>query len=129
MTTDTRITNMKLLYKIVIPKISAHWEIVLAYLQYHISFKRELDKKNSRDPRSCCTDLLEDWITSDRGKGPKTYTTLMEVLYSIAEVADYAEDIKTQLSENGVTVSISKYIYVCVYTYILTSVPVLSCRV
>ena len=119
------ITNMKLLHKLVIPKISAHWEIILAYLQYDISFKQELDKKHSRDPRSCCTNLLEDWVSSDRGIGPRTYTTLLEVLYSIPEVADFAQDIKNGLLANGVTIGmyllhsfVIDIIYIYTYTYV-----------
>ena len=118
MTADVPITNMKLLYKFVIPKVSAHWEVILAYLQYDLSFKQELDKKHKRDPRSCCTNLLEDWISSDAGIGPKTYTTLLEVLYSIPEVANFAQDIKNQLIENGVTIGM--YVCMCVCTRLIS---------
>ena len=38
-------TDMRLLYKIVIPKISAHWDVVLANLEYDLAFKQELDRK------------------------------------------------------------------------------------
>jgi len=95
---------MKLLYELVIPKISAHWDVVLANLEYDLAFKQELDRKYRGDPRQCCTDLLEDWITSDRGISPKTYTKLLEVLCSINDIAPFMGDIMDGLRKKGITI-------------------------
>ena len=98
------ITGMKLLHKLVIPKISAHWDVVLANLEYDLAFKQELDKKYRGDPRQCCTALLEDWITSNRGISPKTYTKLLEVFCSISDIAPFTGDIMDGLKKEGITI-------------------------
>ena len=99
---------MRLLYKLVIPKISLHWDVVLANLEYDLAFKEELDKKCGGNPRECCTALLEDWITSCRGINPKTYNRLLEVLSKINDIVPFMRDIIYGLSKEGI--DIGKYI-------------------
>ena len=115
------ITDMRLLYKIVIPKISAHWDVVLASLEYDLAFKQELDRKYRGNSRECCTALLEDWISSNRGISPKTFTKLLEVLCKINDVAPFMMDIINGLKTEGI--AISKYtimiaIIITVYYYV-----------
>ena len=95
---------MKLLYKLVIPKISAHWDVVLANLEYDLAFKLELDRKYRGNPRECCTALLEDWISSDRGISPKTFTKLLAVLCTINDIAPFMRDIIDGLKKEGITI-------------------------
>ena len=95
---------MRLLYKLVIPKISAHWDVVLANLQYELAFKQELDRKYRGNPRECCTALLEDWISSNRGVIPKTFTKLLEVLCSINEIAPFIREMIDGLKKEGITI-------------------------
>lgn len=101
---DQPITDMKVLYKVVIPKISAHWDVVLASLEYDLAFKQELDRKHRGDPRQCFTALLEDWITSDRGVSPKTFTNLLEVLCAINDIAPFMRDIIDGLKKEGINI-------------------------
>ena len=98
------ITNMRLLYKIVIPKISAHWDVVLANLEYDLAFKQELDRKCRGNPRERCTALLEDWISSNRGISPKTFTKLLEVLCTINDIAPFMRDIIDGLKKEGIAI-------------------------
>ena len=95
---------MRLLYKIVIPKISAHWDVVLANLEYDLAFKQELDRKYRGNPRECCTALLEDWISSNRGISPKTFTKLLEVLCTINDIAPFMRDIVDSLKREGIAI-------------------------
>ena len=99
------ITDMRLLYKIVIPKISAHWDVVLANLEYDLAFKQELDRKYRGNPRECCIALLEDWISSNRGISPKTFTKLLEVLCTINDIAPFIRDIIDGLKKEGIAIS------------------------
>ena len=101
---DQLITDMKLLYKLVIPKISAYWDVVLANLEYDLAFKQELDRKYRGNPRECCTALLEDWISSDRGISPKTFTKLLEVLCTIYDIAPCMRDVIDGLRKEGIDV-------------------------
>ena len=95
---------MKLLYKLVIPKISAHWDVVLANLEYDLAFKQELDRQYRGNPRECCTALLEDWISSDRGTSPKTFIKLLEVLCTINDIAPFMRDIIDGLKKEGIRI-------------------------
>ena len=108
------ISDMKLLYKLVIPKISAHWDVVLANLEYELAFKQELDRKYKGNPRECCTALLEDWISSNRGVIPKTFTKLLEVLCTINEIAPFMRDMIEALKKEGI--AIGNYIHRFLYT-------------
>ena len=96
------ITNMKLMHKIVIPKVSPYWEKLHAYLEYDIITKKEIETKYKGDPQQCCTALLEDWIMSDRRVGPKTYTKLLEVLDEMIEIGSITEQIKNCLVQEKV---------------------------
>ena len=96
------ITNMKLMHKIVIPKVSPYWEKLHAYLEYDVITKKEIETKYKGDPQQCCTALLEDWIMSDRGVGPKSYTKLLEVLDEMTEIGSITEQIKNCLVQEKV---------------------------
>ena len=98
------ISDMKLMYKLVIPKISAHWDVVLANLEYELAFKQELDRKHKGNPRECCTALLEDWISSNRGVIPKTFTKLLEVLCTVNEIAPFMRDMIEALKKEGIAI-------------------------
>ena len=110
---------MKLLYKLVVPKISAHWDVVLANLEYDLSFKQELDRKYRGNPRECCIALLEDWISSNRGVSPKTFTKLLEILCTINEIAPFMRDIIDGFKKEGITIGnyinmiASIYLFMC----------------
>ena len=101
---DHPITNMRILHKIIIPKISAHWDVVLANLEYDLAFKQELDRMYRGNPRECCTALLEDWISSNRGISPKTFTKLLEVLCAINDIAPFMRDIIDGLKKEGIAI-------------------------
>jgi len=90
---------MKLINDIIVPKVSAYWHVVLIYLEYGIAFKKELERKHKGDPRQCCAALFEDWITSSRGAGPKTYTKLFEVLDQVPELVGATAEIRQLLGK------------------------------
>ena len=118
---DHPITDMRLLYKIVIPKISAHWDVVLANLEYDLAFKQELDRKYRGNPRECCTALLEDWISSNRGISPKTFTKLLEVLCTINDIAPFMRDIIDGLKREGIAIGN--------YTNVIANMAVIICMI
>ena len=111
------ISDMRLLYKLVIPKISAHWDVVLANLEYELAFKQELDRKYRGNPRECCTALLEDWISSNRGVIPKTFTKLLEVLCTINEIAPFMRDMIEALKKEGIVIGnyIHRFLFTIIY--------------
>ena len=74
---------MKWMHKIIIPNVSYCWKIVADYLEYPAVKKWEIEERQRGDPYKCCTELMEDWLTSDRGVAPKTWLTLVSVLKDI----------------------------------------------
>ena len=96
------ILNPKLIHKHVIPRISTEWETVSVYLEYSIPMKRAIKKANRGQPRKCCTELLEDWISTDNGVKPKTWKKLIEVLSEISSLAMVAKQIEQCLYQEGV---------------------------
>ena len=93
--------TMKWMYKIVIPKISHCWGKVASFLNYPISKKKEIYEKYKGDPEKCCTELLENWIESDHGAKPKTWTILVSVLKDINELKAASSEIEEELSKQG----------------------------
>ena len=95
---------MRLLHEIVVPRIAADWSIVADYLEYELEYKR-LIRENCRDnAQRCCVELLEDWLTSNRGVFPKSCSKLIEVLREIKSLKATTEKIVEDLATAGVIV-------------------------
>ena len=92
---------MKWMYKLVIPQISAHWKIVAAYLEYPLTKKKEIDERHHGDPSNCCTELMEDWLTSNQGVSPKSWHKLLSVLKEIGQLSSAANYIEQCLINEG----------------------------
>ena len=90
------------MHKYVIPRISAYWETVAAFLEFSIADKRLINKTHRGLPRECCTALLDEWIESDKGVTPKTWEKFIEVLSEISSLAMATKEIKQCLHQEGV---------------------------
>ena len=90
------------MYKHVIPRISADWETVAAFLEYKVSTKKAISKAKRGLPTDCCTALLEDWISTDNGVTPKTWEKFVAVLSEISSLAMVTKQIKECLYKEGV---------------------------
>ena len=75
------------LNKIVIPKIQAEWEDVAYALVYDIPTVNGIKEKYTANPRKCCKELFKDWLSTDHGARPKTWSTLLDKLHDIDELA------------------------------------------
>jgi len=92
----------KLIMGIVVPRVSAYWDTIAAFLEYPIPKTKEIGCHCRGDPRQCCKMLLEDWFTTKNGVIPKTWEKLVEVLSDISDIAAATVEIKKLLSEEGV---------------------------
>jgi len=92
---------MKLLHEVVVPKIAAQWSLVADYLEYEIEYRQIILQKGHHDPEACCVILLEDWLSSDRGVSPKSWSKLIEVLKEIKSLHGATEKIVSDLLEVG----------------------------
>ena len=115
------IKDTVLLYKHVIPRISANWQTVAAFLEYSITDKNLIKETHRGDPTKCCIELLEDWITSNKGVTPKTWERFVEVLGEIHSLAMVTKEIKQCLYQEGVLEG-NYYAYVYTYVHIITEV-------
>jgi len=93
---------MKILHEVVVPRIAAHWSLVADYLDYELEYKQMIMKKGQNDPMGCCVILLEDWLTSNRGVSPKSWTKLIEVLKEIKSLSGTIEKVVKDLVVAGV---------------------------
>ena len=95
---------MRLLHEIVIPRIAADWSIVADYLEYEVKDKQAIKERCHQDPERCCVELLEDWLSSDRGVSPKSWSRLIKALKGIKGLTATTEIIIQDLVQAGVVV-------------------------
>ena len=93
---------MKLLHKVVVPRIAATWNIVADYLEYELEYKQVIVKQGHENPIDCCIILLEDWLSTDRGVFPKTWSRLIDVFKEIKDLRGVIDKIIKELQEAGV---------------------------
>ena len=95
---------MKLLRDIVIPRIAAEWNMVADFLDYELEFKKTIEKDCHHKAMDCCACLLEDWLVSNRGISPKSWSTLIGALREIKSLTATVEKIVEQLKQQGIDV-------------------------
>ena len=83
--------------KIVVPKVSAEWEDLAYSMQYSIATVKAI-KKDCSDCQPCCRKLFEDWLSTDYGAAPKTWSTLLQKIKDVDSLATAVDDIKRELS-------------------------------
>ena len=88
---------MHSLNKIVTPKVSSEWEYMAYALKYEISTVKSIRYNHKGDPKRCCQELFEDWLTTSNGVKPKTWKTLLGQLIEVKELVSAAEKIKEEL--------------------------------
>ena len=82
---------------IVIPRIQAEWEDVAYALDFEIATVKAI--KTNDNPKKCCRELFIDWLSTDHGVGPKTWSTLIEKLKKIEELAAATNEIINELEK------------------------------
>ena len=95
---------MRLLHEIVVSRIAADWSIVADYLEYEVEYKQVIKERCQNDPMKCCVELLEDWLSSDRGVSPKSWSRLIEALKEIKSLTAATEMIMQDLANAGVAI-------------------------
>ena len=93
---------MRILHDKVVPRIAARWDDVAIYLGYEVEYKQLIERKCNQEPEKCCKKLLEDWLSSNRGVTPKSWSKLIEVLRGIKNLKATTEKIVKELTEAGV---------------------------
>lgn len=84
------------LIKFVIPRIKAHWEDV-AYVALGYDIQRVEAIKQKNDVKGCCRELFKDWLTTEHGIKPKTWSTLLSQLREVEELTQATDKIKEEM--------------------------------
>ena len=87
-----------------IPRIAPNWSLVADYLEYEVEDKKLIREKCHHDPLKCCVELLENWLSTDKGVSPKSWSTSIEVLRQIKSLASMPQKIVQDLAKAGVFV-------------------------
>ena len=95
---------MKVLHEVVIPRIAAKWSTVAYYLGYEVEFKEMISLDCHHKSMDCCIYLLQDWLISNRGVSPKSWSTLIETLRQIKPLTGTVEKIVEDLKQQGVDI-------------------------
>ena len=80
----------------VIPKVKAFWKNIAYVLRYDIQVVKAIGQ-NHQNVEECCQELFEDWLTTDYGVKPKTWSTLLTHLKKLEELAAAIEAIEEKL--------------------------------
>ena len=96
-------SGMVLLREKVVPRIATDWNMVADYLGFEEEDKRLIGEKFHHDPIKCCEQLLEDWVSGDKGVSPKSWTKLIEVLRKSEGLVAVIEEIVEDLAVAGVS--------------------------
>ena len=89
---------MKHLHQLVIPNVAAEWKTVADYLEFTLPLIKIIEEQHRSDPVKCCTELFRQWLSSDYGVGPKTWSTLIAALKEIKQLATVTKEIEQKLN-------------------------------
>ena len=89
--------TMKHLHQLVIPKVASEWKTVADYLEFKLSLIKIIEEQCRNDPVKCCTELFRQWLSSDDGVGPKTWSTLIIILKEIRLLSAATQEIEENL--------------------------------
>ena len=84
---------------IVVPRIQAEWKDVAYVLSYKIPEVKAIEAKHKENPKNCCKELFEDWLSTDHGDDPKTWSTLIEKLKDVEELVAARNAIVNELEK------------------------------
>ena len=92
--------EMSDLIRIVIPRIKAEWEDVAFALCFKIETVNAIMTKYQGDPKRCCRELLMDWLSTNHGASPKTWSVLLKKLKLVEDLAKVTDEIIKELCES-----------------------------
>jgi len=88
---------MRLLKEFVIPKMAAKWKDVADFLDYDLNTIDIIEDQCKCDCEKCSDKLFRDWLTTNHGVEPKTWTTLLMRMKRIPFLATATSDIERDL--------------------------------
>ena len=88
------------LLKMVIPKIMNQWEYIAYALSYEIADVEAIKTKGDKVSRKCSEEFFKDWLITNKGDGPKVWSTLINALRKVDDIStDIVDDIVTNIKQ------------------------------
>jgi len=87
---------------IVIPRIKAEWEDVAFALRYKIPTVNAIKAQHNENPKKCCRQLFIEWLSTNHGVSPKTWSTLIDKLKEVEDLAAATKEIENELEKLAV---------------------------
>ena len=87
------------LQELVIPKIMDRWEDLADALHYDDPTIRSIKQQENNNTRRCCKEFFRDWLRSNRGDGPKQWSTLLKKLNNLELEQGIIDGITTKVKE------------------------------
>ena len=87
------------LNNIVVPRIKAEWEDVAYALRYKIVTVNAIKVQHHEDPKRCCRQLFMDWLLTNHGVIPKTWSTLLDKLRKVEDLSAATQEIISELEK------------------------------
>ena len=91
--------DMGILNMIVVPKINAEWEEVAFALRYDIPTVKSIQRNCNNNTIRCCKELFKNWLMTNKGTGPRVWSTLLDAFKKVGELESAREDIIKELVE------------------------------
>ena len=88
---------MKHLHQLVIPNVAAQWKMVADYLEFKLPIIKVIEEQCRNDPVKCCTELFRQWLSTDYGVGPRTWSKLIKTLKEIKQLSMVTKEIEQKL--------------------------------
>ena len=84
----------------VIPKVMNQWEHIAFALAYEIADVEAIKTKGDKVSKKCCEEFFKDWLTTNNGDGPKVWSTLINALEKVDDIAtDTVDHIATNIKQ------------------------------
>ena len=88
-------------------------------LEFDIPRVNIIKQKGRDDPESCCCELLCEWLDSDHGITPKSWTTLLTTLKQIKKLNSVTDEIEKDLTaQSQLTMCVTIFTWVHYITVI-----------
>ena len=119
--------DIKTMYMCGVKKLAPYWITVADFLDYSVA---EKEKFRCDDNKSSLVAVLEDWITTDNGREPKTWSTFAKVLTEVDEDQSISlgHEIYVKLQSKGVLIlpNTSKILFCMLSAHMITMVKHIS---
>ena len=83
---------------IVLPRIAVDWKSVAIDLELKQHTIAVIEQRCRNDPRSCCMQMLSEWVITEQGVSPKTWATLLFIIKQTKKLASACNDIENDLA-------------------------------